>query len=407
VAACGRADSAGPGPADGPARRAPGLRTGRLGGSRACGRAGSTQHAGQAAPAEEVARRLELMTAAYDGPTAPELLAAVPVRVQVAVDGIGRRLVRDCVEHCPPSMGGMDQRLLLVHAHPDDETIGQGATMASYAARGTQVTLVTCTLGEEGEVLVPELAHLAAEHDDTLGEHRVIELANAMKELGVTDHRFLGGAGHYRDSGMMWDDQRRATARTDTRDGTFWRADLLEASDLLVDIIREVRPQVLVTYDQYGNYGHPDHIQAHRVATYAMSLAAVPSYLPDLGPPWDVAKVYWGAMSLSRMREGLRAMRAAGDTTTFEGMDPDGEMPPFMVPDDQLSAVVEADDFADAKIRAMQAHATQIAVDGPFFALSNNIGNHVWGTEFYRIAKGVQGPVNEDGLETDLFAGLE
>ena len=304
-------------------------------------------------------------------------------------------------------MAGMDQRLLLVHAHPDDETIGQGATMASYAARGTQVTLVTCTLGEEGEVLVPDLEHLAADKNDALGEHRITELANAMKELGVTDHRFLGGAGHYRDSGMMWDEQRRAVARTDTREGTFWKADLLEASDLLVDIIREVRPQVLVTYDQYGNYGHPDHIQAHRVAHYATALAAVRSYRPELGEPWDVAKIYWGAMSMNRMRDGLRALRAAGDTTTFEGMDPEGEMPPFMVPDDQLSAIVEANDYADAKIRAMKAHATQITVDGPFFALSNNLGNQVWGTEFYRLAKGVQGPTNEDGLETDLFAGLD
>jgi N-acetyl-1-D-myo-inositol-2-amino-2-deoxy-alpha-D-glucopyranoside deacetylase len=301
----------------------------------------------------------------------------------------------------------MDQRLMLVHAHPDDETIGQGATMASYVARGTQVTLVTCTLGEEGEVLVPELAHVAADGEDTLGQHRITELANAMKELGVTDHRFLGGPGHYRDSGMAWDEQRRATALPETKDGTFWRADLLEASALLVEIIREVRPQVLVTYDEFGNYGHPDHIQAHRVATYATALAAVPSYRPDLGPAWDIAKLYWGAMSMNRMREGLRALRAAGDTTSFEGMDPDGEMPPFMVPDDQLSAVVVADDFADAKIRAMKAHATQISVDGPFFALSNNIGNQVWGTEFYRLAKGVQGPTNEDGLETDLFAGLD
>ncbi|QWZ08517.1 N-acetyl-1-D-myo-inositol-2-amino-2-deoxy-alpha-D-glucopyranoside deacetylase [Nocardioides panacis] len=301
----------------------------------------------------------------------------------------------------------MDQRMLLVHAHPDDETIGQGATMAKYVARGTQVTLVTCTLGEEGEVLVPSLEHLAADKTDALGEHRVTELANAMKELGVTDHRFLGGAGHYRDSGMMWDEQRRAVARAETKEGTFWRADLLEASDLLVDIIREVRPQVLVTYDQYGNYGHPDHIQAHRVATYATALAAVTSYRPELGPAWDIAKVYWGAMSMNRMREGLRALRAAGDTTSFEGMDPEGEMPPFMVPDDQLSAVVEADEFAEAKMRAMKAHATQISVDGPFFALSNNIGNQVWGTEFYRLAKGVQGPTNEAGLETDLFAGLD
>jgi N-acetyl-1-D-myo-inositol-2-amino-2-deoxy-alpha-D-glucopyranoside deacetylase len=303
-------------------------------------------------------------------------------------------------------MSRMDQRLMLVHAHPDDETIGQGATMASYAARGTQVTLVTCTLGEEGEVLVPELEHLASDRDDTLGKHRITELANAMKELGVTDHRFLGGAGRFRDSGMVWHEQGHATAGDDVREGTFWRADLLEPTELLVEIIREVRPQVLITYDEFGGYGHPDHVQAHRVATYATSLAAVPSYRPELGEAWDIAKVYWGAMSESRMREGLRALRAAGDTTSFEGMDPEGPLPGFVVPDEQLSAVVVADDFADAKLRAMRAHATQIAVDGPFFALSNNIGNQVWGTEFYRIAKGKRGPVNDDGLETDLFAGL-
>jgi len=300
----------------------------------------------------------------------------------------------------------MDQRLMLVHAHPDDETIGQGATMASYGARGTQVTLVTCTLGEEGEVLVPELEHLASDRDDALGAQRVTELANAMRELGVTDHRFLGGAGHFRDSGMVWGADGHAAAGVDVKEGTFWRADLLVAADLLVEIIREVRPQVLVTYDQFGGYGHPDHVQAHRAATYATSLAAVASYRPDLGAAWDVAKIYWGAMSLNRMREGLRALRAAGDTTSFEGMDPDGEMPAFMVPDDQLSAVVDANDFAEAKLAAMRAHATQIAVDGPFFALSNNLGNQVWGTEYFRLAKGQQGPTNEDGLETDLFAGL-
>jgi N-acetyl-1-D-myo-inositol-2-amino-2-deoxy-alpha-D-glucopyranoside deacetylase len=301
----------------------------------------------------------------------------------------------------------MDQRMLLVHAHPDDETIGNGATMAKYAARGTQVTLVTCTLGEEGEVLVPELAHLASDKEDGLGEYRISELDNAMKELGITDYRFLGGPGHYRDSGMIWSPEGHAAAGEDVKEGTFWRADLLEASALLVPVIREVRPQVLVTYDQFGGYGHPDHIQAHRVAMYGASLAAVPSYRPDLGEPWDIAKIYWGAMSESRMREGLRRLREAGDTTAFEGMDPDGPLPPFIVPDDQLSAIVEANDFAEAKIRAMKAHATQIEVDGPFFALSNNIGNEVWGSEFYRIAKGQRGPLNEAGLETDLFAGLD
>jgi N-acetyl-1-D-myo-inositol-2-amino-2-deoxy-alpha-D-glucopyranoside deacetylase len=300
----------------------------------------------------------------------------------------------------------MDQSLLLVHAHPDDETINNGATMAKYVARGTRVTLVTCTSGEEGEVLVPELAHLASEHDDTLGPHRRAELVQAMKELGVTDHRYLGGEGAYRDTGMVWHADGHAIAGEEVREGTFWRADLLEAADHLVAVIREVRPQVLVTYDQFGGYGHPDHIQAHRVATYAVALAAVTSYRPDLGEPWDVAKIYWTAMSESRMRDGLRRLRAAGDETAFEGLDPDGKMPPFVTPDELLAARVDGDEFVDAKMRAMKAHATQIQVDGPFFALSNEIGNEVWGSEFYRLAKGTPGPVGPDGLETDLFAGL-
>lgn len=301
----------------------------------------------------------------------------------------------------------MEQRMLLVHAHPDDESINQGATMAKYVARGTQVTLVTCTLGEEGEVLVPELEHLASDRDDALGQHRIGELANAMRELGVTDHRFLGGPGKYRDSGMVWHAEGHATAGDDVREGTFWRADLTEAAADLVEVIREVRPQVLVTYDEFGNYGHPDHIQAHRVATYGAALAAVRSFRPQLGEPWDIAKIYWGAMSESRMREGLRRLRAAGDMTTFEGMDPEGPLGPFVTPDHLLDAVVDGSEFVEAKMAAMKAHATQITVDGPFFALSNNLGNEVWSQEFFRLAKGRKGPVNADGLETDLFAGLE
>ena len=301
-------------------------------------------------------------------------------------------------------MTSSDRRILLVHAHPDDETIGNGATMAKYVAEGVQVTLVTCTLGEEGEVLIPELAHLAADKDDTLGAHRIEELNLAMKVLGVTDHRFLGGAGHFRDSGMKWDDNGAATVADDTRPDTFWHADLTVASNLLVEIIREVRPQVVVTYDEFGNYGHPDHVQAHRVTTYAIALAAVRSYKPELGEAWDVSKLYWTAMSKSQMSDGIRALREAGDTTTFADWEPDSI--PWGSADDELDAVVDANDYADAKMEAMKAHATQITLDGPFFALSNNLGNQVWGREFYRLAKGVRGPVGADGFEEDLFAGL-
>jgi N-acetyl-1-D-myo-inositol-2-amino-2-deoxy-alpha-D-glucopyranoside deacetylase len=195
-------------------------------------------------------------------------------------------------------------------------------------------------------------------------------------------------------------------AADDVHANAFWNADLTEAASYLVEIIREVRPQVLVTYDEFGGYGHPDHIQAHRVATYAAALAAVPSYRRDLGEAHDIAKIYWSAMSANKIREGLRDLRAAGDTTTFEGMDPDN-LPAFMVEDDALAAKVEADDYADAKMEALKAHRTQISVDGPFFALSNNKGNEIWGTEFFRIAKGIQGPTEPDGLEADLFAGLD
>jgi N-acetyl-1-D-myo-inositol-2-amino-2-deoxy-alpha-D-glucopyranoside deacetylase len=297
------------------------------------------------------------------------------------------------------------QRLLLVHAHPDDETIGTGATMAKYAAEGRGVTLITCTAGEMGEILVPELEHLAADRDDNLAEHRRGELDEAMRILGVTDHRFLGGFGHFRDSGMEWHEDGYAVPGSDVPENAFWHADLTTAANLLVEVIREVRPQVLVTYDQFGMYGHPDHIQAHRVAMYAAQLAAVPSYRRDLGEAWEIAKIYWSAMSESRMRESLRSLRAAGDTTSFEGMDPDGPLP-MTTPDADIAAAVDGNGYVEKKLDALRAHRTQITVDGPFFALSNNVGNRAWGTEFFRIAKGRPADVGPDGLETDLFAGL-
>jgi N-acetyl-1-D-myo-inositol-2-amino-2-deoxy-alpha-D-glucopyranoside deacetylase len=289
------------------------------------------------------------------------------------------------------------RRLLLVHAHPDDETINNGVTMARYAAAGAHVTLVTCTLGEEGEVLVPGLTHLAADAEDRLGEHRRGELAAAMDALGVRDHRLLGGPGRFRDSGMM------GTPANDRSD-CFWRADLRAAADLLVPVLREVRPQVVLTYDENGGYGHPDHVQAHRVATYAVDLAAVPSYRTDLGTAWDVPKVYWNAMPRSYVAAGIERMKRAG--SDFFGVESVDDLP-FVVPDTAVSAAVDGLDHVEAKLAAMRAHATQIAVDGPFFALSNHIGMEAWATEFYRLAKGTPGQVDVDtGWESDLFSGV-
>jgi len=278
-------------------------------------------------------------------------------------------------------------RVLLVHAHPDDETINNGATMAMYAALGASVTLVTCTRGEEGEVLIPELSHLAANATDTLGQHRVTELALAMKELGVADHRFLGeGVTLFRDSGMMG-------TEPNNRPDVFWQADIEEASDLLVQIIDEMKPHVLITYDEFGGYGHPDHIQAHRVAMRAAEKSA-----------WDIPKIYWNVMPISVIQEGIDAMK--GIDSDFWGAEKAEDLP-FAKDDSFVHALVDGNAYVEKKMNAMKAHATQIAVDGPFFALSNNVGLQVWGNEYYTLVKGEKsGPFNEKGFESDLFAGI-
>ena len=291
------------------------------------------------------------------------------------------------------------RRLLLVHAHPDDETIGTGASMALYAADHALVTLVTCTLGEEGEVLVPGLAHLASDRDDALGQHRIGELAAACEALRVTDHRFLGGPGRWRDSGMM------GTPQND-HPGCFWQADLDEAVRDLVATVREVRPQVLVTYDSNGGYGHPDHIQAHRVTVAAFDAAADPDFAPELGEVWQVAKLYWTAFPKSVLQAGIDHLKESGETNFF-GADSADDLP-FGVDDDQVTTEVDASAHLDAKVAAMRAHKTQIEVDGPFFALSNNLGQRAFGVEYYTLARGERGPGSgEHDRETDLFAGVD
>ena len=291
-----------------------------------------------------------------------------------------------------PSPDG--RRLLLVHAHPDDESIATGATMAKYAAEGAAVTLVTCTLGELGEVIPPDLAYLAADKDGGLGEYRIGELAAACAELGVTDHRFLGGAGRWRDSGMMGEPSNQAA-------DCFWRADVDEAAAALLEIIRDVRPQVLVSYDDNGFYGHPDHIQAHRVAMRAFEKAG-----------GLVRKMYANTVPKSvlvgmveRMRGGDPAERPAAGTG-FTPVQSAGELP-FGVPDEVVTTEVDATAYLDNKLNAMRAHATQITVDSPFYALSNNLGVRAFGVEYYILLAGERGPAGSGGREADLFAGID
>ncbi|MGW0987297.1 N-acetyl-1-D-myo-inositol-2-amino-2-deoxy-alpha-D-glucopyranoside deacetylase [Streptomyces sp. NPDC002486] len=277
-----------------------------------------------------------------------------------------------------------DRRLLLVHAHPDDESIINGATMARYAAEGAHVTLVTCTLGERGEVIPPELAHLTGA---ALGQHRRRELTAALAELGVRDFRLLGGAGRYSDSGMM--------GLPDNDDpGCFWQADVDAAAAHLVEVIREVRPQVLVTYDENGGYGHPDHIQAHRVAMRAVQLSA------DAGLP--VPKVYWNRVPRPVLEESFARLREDLSGTSFTKV-ADIDDVPGVVPEERVTTVIDGTAHAAAKAAAMRAHATQITVDGPYFVLSNELAQPILTTEYYELVRGEAGPGER---ETDLFAGV-
>ena len=280
---------------------------------------------------------------------------------------------------------------MFVHAHPDDETVGTGATMAHYAAEGAHVSLVTCTLGEEGEIHVPALSQLAAAEADQLGGWRIHELDLACEALGVTDHRFLGGAGHYRDSGMMG-------LKENEHPRCFWQADVDDAAKLLLPVFDEVRPQVLVTYDAFGFYGHPDHIQAHRVAMRAAEMATDAGFGP--------AKIYWMAVSRSSIERGFEAFRNSadnpfGDAKTIDDI-------PFGTPDDEITACVDGRAQSGRKSAAIDAHASQIPTDSWLRTVAGSQGADFLGAEYYILVRGGKGPADGPyGWESDLFAGLD
>ncbi|TCP56243.1 N-acetyl-1-D-myo-inositol-2-amino-2-deoxy-alpha-D-glucopyranoside deacetylase [Tamaricihabitans halophyticus] len=274
-------------------------------------------------------------------------------------------------------------RLLLVHAHPDDESLWTGGTIASYAAAGVQVTVVTCTLGEEGEIIQPELGQLGAWAGDQLGGYRVGELRAACAALGVAEHRFLGGIGRWRDSGMA------GTASAE-HPRAFVAGDLAEQAGQLAEIFAEVRPQVVIGYDSFGGYGHPDHIRAHEVTMAAAEGNA------------DIARVFYGVLSKGATERGLAQLAATPEV-------------PYRVPalselsvteDAEITTVVQIAEVLPAKLRALHAHATQVNVwdsaQGRCYALSNQLAQPIVDAEYYVLASGPA-----EGAETDLFGGLD
>jgi N-acetyl-1-D-myo-inositol-2-amino-2-deoxy-alpha-D-glucopyranoside deacetylase len=289
-------------------------------------------------------------------------------------------------------------RLLFVHAHPDDESITNGATIAHYVAREAVVHVVTCTLGEEGEVIGDRWAQLAVDHADQLGGYRIGELTEALHALGVSAPIFLGGPGRWRDSGMAGT-QPRGRQR-------FIDADEREAVGALVAVIRALRPHVVVTYDANGGYGHPDHVQAHVVTTAAVAAAGTDDYP---GTPWSVPKLYWTVIARSAFTAGWEAL--GPDDLRPEWVIPpaDGDFGGLGYSDEEIDAVIADPDTLPAKRAALAAHATQVIVGptGRACALSNNLALPILGQEHYILAAGVAGDRDQRGWETDLLAGLD
>ncbi|WP_132991840.1 N-acetyl-1-D-myo-inositol-2-amino-2-deoxy-alpha-D-glucopyranoside deacetylase [Gordonia zhaorongruii] len=280
-------------------------------------------------------------------------------------------------------------RLLLLHAHPDDESLMTGGVIARYLAEGADVRVVTFTLGEEGEVIGDEWAQLVADGGaDQLGGFRIAELTTALRQLAAgadrIGPRFLGGAGRWRDSGMAG-----------TPSAEHPRALVQAAEAELVSALRAeidgFAPHVIVTYDEAGTYGHPDHKRVHEISVGAIALSRAETGFP--------CKVYESVTQRSALNAGLAAI-----TDLPEGwrLPERGELPSY--PDDQVTASVDVSGVLAAKVAALAAHATQVTVapSGTEYALSNRIAQPVHAVEhFIRTDPGATGR-----HETDLFEGL-
>jgi N-acetyl-1-D-myo-inositol-2-amino-2-deoxy-alpha-D-glucopyranoside deacetylase len=319
----------------------------------------------------------------------------------------------------PDGSGG----LLLVHAHPDDEAMGTGGVIARCIAEGIRVDLVTCTGGEEGEIHDPSLD--PAEAAPRLAEIRAAELACALDALGDGAVRFhpLG----YRDSGMM------GTPANDRADA-FWNADLDAATERLVSIVRSARPAVIISYDSNGNYGHPDHINAYRIARGAFEAAGDPARYPDAGVPHTVAKRYEMAFSREHWFEIMGEMQSRGlklpwdfdeeeaaprpadelNPTNVEAIRQvgenaaEGEAPPedFGTPEAQITTRIDVSAYLDRKRACMDCHKTQRQDMGWVLDMPADLADRVLTPERFVLATWQGHEIPEGYTEDSLFAGL-
>jgi N-acetyl-1-D-myo-inositol-2-amino-2-deoxy-alpha-D-glucopyranoside deacetylase len=284
------------------------------------------------------------------------------------------------------------RRLLLVHAHPDDEALSTGGTIARYSAEGAHVCLVTCTNGELGEIAeVPELGPL----DDVrgrLGQVRATELEEACRRLGAVDLRMLG----FHDSGMAG-----TPANEDAK--VFMNQDLDEPVGKIVSIVREVRPQILVTYNDFGFYGHPDHIRAHQAALRAVEAAADPVYAPEAGDPHQVAKVYYTAVPKSLLRTAREMAKDVGWDDADDAFT-DEEIERIATDDELITTSVDVSAYIERKFSALEAHRTQLGTTQWVLKMPAEYRVLGFGTEHYVLARSTVDASAE--RELDLFEGV-
>lgn len=279
--------------------------------------------------------------------------------------------------------------LMAVHAHPDDECLSTGGCLARYSDEGLRTVLVTATRGEEGEIVDPDMD--AAEIWPKLGDVRVEELRCACQTLGIQENYILG----YRDSGMA------GTPATQHPE-CFAQADLYEATGRMVHLMRAVRPHVVTCYNEYGGYGHPDHIQVNRVTVAAFHAAANPTHYPEFGlDPWQPSKLYYTAYPRSYILSRYELMRSMGEDTPLDR--PDFDPRKVGTPDAEITTRVDIRPFIGRKMAALRCHRSQVAPDWWYFRIPPDVLDQMFREEYFvRVASHVA----ITGNEADLFAGL-